>query len=74
MTVYYRIEQFDNALNLYRVYRGGAFDGQEFDGRFPVPVFGPASERVCREFVRQVCEQGRYEFAARDDLLAGASA
>lgn len=70
MTVYYQIEKYDPSLNLYRVYRGGAFDGQEFDGRYPVPVFGPASFAKCREFVRQVCEEGRYEFMARDDLLA----
>lgn len=66
----YRIEQHDEMLGLCRVWRGSAFTEDQFDGRYPVPVFGPVSRDLCERFVAMLVEgQTDYEFVARDRLL-----
>lgn len=68
MDRYYRIEKADLDMPLYAVWRGSCFTGGEFDGRFPVRVFGPMSLEACEEFVRQVADGG-FEFTARDNVI-----
>lgn len=66
VTRYYRIEPADQDMPLFKVWRGGALDGCEFDGQYTVPVFGPASHAMCAEFVRLIVSgECSTEFAAR---------
>lgn len=70
MVRFYSIEQHDEMLGLCRVWRGSAFSPDKFDGRYPVPVFGPASRALCQQFVDLlVNDEVGFEFAARDRLL-----
>lgn len=64
LTRYYRIEPADEDMPVFRVWRGTATNDQVFDGRYTVPVFGPASFAACQQFVDRVCS-GSPEFSAR---------